>query len=50
MNDALIIAALAAVAVIAGGLSFVAWHLLGRRPGETAEPEDPQLDSEDPGV
>jgi len=50
VNDALIVAALAAVAVIAAVLSFVAWHLLGRRPGEPTQSEEPQLDSEDPGV
>ncbi len=50
MNDALIVAALSAVAIIAAVLSFVAWHLLGRRPPDPGEPEEPQLDSEDPRV
>ena len=49
MNDALIVAALAAVAVIAAVLSFVAWHLLGRRPPDPLG-EPTQLDSEDPPV
>ena len=48
MNDALIVAALAAVAIIAAVLSFVAWHLLGRRSPDPADPA--QLDSEDPPV
>ncbi len=50
MSDALIIAALAGVTVIAAILSLVAWHLLGRRPHPSGEIEDPQLDSEDPLV
>ena len=50
MNDALIVAALSGVAIIAAVLSFVAWHLLARRPAETGEPEEPQLDSKDPGI
>ena len=49
MSDALIIAALAGVTVIAAVLSFVAWHLLSRRPQPAGEIEDPQLDSDDPG-
>lgn len=48
MSDGLIVAALTAVAIIAAVLSFVAWHLLGRRPTEQTEPEETQLDSEDP--
>jgi hypothetical protein len=50
VSDALIIAALAGVAIIAAVLSFMAWSLLGRRPPDSAEPEEPQLDSEDPTV
>jgi hypothetical protein len=50
VNDALIVAALAAVVVIAAVLSFVAWHLLGRRPAEPTDRDEPQLDSEDPRV
>lgn len=50
MKDAVIVAALAAVAVIAAVLSFAAWHLLGRRPLSPEEPDNPQLDSEDPSV
>ena len=50
MNDALIVAALAAVAIIAAVLSFAAWHLLGKGPGPRDEPDRPQLDSEDPRV
>ncbi len=49
MSDPLIIAALTGVALIAAVLSFVTWHLLGRRP-EADEPELPPLDSEDSGV
>ncbi len=49
MSDALIVAALAGVTVIAAVLSFVAWHLLGRRP-EAAGEDGPELDSEDSGV
>jgi hypothetical protein len=50
VSDILIIAALAGVTLIAATLSFVAWHLLGRRPETPDEPERPQLDSEDPPV
>ena len=50
MNDTVIVAALAAVAVIAAVLSFAAWHLLGRRPSSPEEPGEAQLDSEDPSV
>lgn len=50
MSDALIVAALAGVTLIAAILSFVAWHLLGRRPEAPGEPEGSQLDSGDPGV
>lgn len=47
MSDALIVAILAGVAVIAAVLSFVAWFRLGRRPPE----EQPsQLDADDPGI
>jgi hypothetical protein len=46
MSDALIVAVLAGVAVIAAVLSFVAWHRLGRQPPE----EESQLDADDPGI
>ena len=49
MKDALIVAALAAVAIIAAVLSFVAWHLLGRQSRDPGG-DPPQLDSEDPPV
>jgi hypothetical protein len=50
VSDALIIAALTGVAIIAAVLSFVAWHLLGRPPASPDEPAEPQLDSEDSPV
>jgi hypothetical protein len=50
MSDALIVAALSAVAVIAATLSFVAWYLLRRRLPLPDEPRQPQLDSDDPDV
>ena len=50
MKDALIVAALAGVALIAAILSFVAWHLLGRRTTDPTDEERARLDSEDPPV
>ena len=48
MSEALILAALAGVAVIAAVLSLIAWYLLTRRPERDTDPT--RLDSGDPGV
>ncbi len=48
MSDALIVAALAGVALIAAILSFVAWHLLARRP--PSDSTRTGFDSGDPDV
>ena len=50
MTEALILAALGAVAVIAAVLSFIAWHLLARRPPDPEEPGDTRFDSDHPAI
>jgi hypothetical protein len=48
VKDALILAALVLVALIAAGLSLLAWHRIANGPPETASPD--QLDADDPDV
>ncbi|MGH2710656.1 MAG: hypothetical protein ACRDH9_05565 [Actinomycetota bacterium] len=50
MKDALILATLVVVGLVAAGLSLLAWHKLSRGPAQGKEKERPRLDSEDPGV
>ena len=48
MKDALILVALALVALIAAGLSLLAWHRIARGPRKKAGSD--QLDSDGPDV